>query len=702
MTSVRTLRLEHSERSQSIVSIRLHPSHMRVQQEKMRTVLHCMRWLTFMVVAGMVLAAVSPVWAQEDAEQWPKAVGPNLVANDGFEQVDKAPAPGWSAEAPVYARDISQKHGGEASLKYSNADPRKYVLAGQKVKLEPGALYDYGGWVRTENVKGDDTGAGLCLEWSDANGKYLGGSYGPGVKGTHDWTRVHTLLRVPANAAGFSLTCYVRRGMTGTAWFDDITLTKMADRPMQVVMLEPNYRGWITGDTIRARVLLNLEGNPAAASGVMQVTAEMQDADGKSLGGSLATKQDVQAGQKSCDLSLAAPPAAQAGPWKLFVRLSGPAPAREEIITSTELLQRPATKAPRVTFDQRSRTIVEGKPFFPIGFYLGGISEEDLKMLGESKVNCVMPYTAPTREQMDLAQRHNIRVIYSTKDWYFGTQWTPAWLKSEAQEETAVRQRVREMRDHPALLAWYLNDELPVAYRPRLTAHYRWTAQEDPDHPAWAVLYQVNEMERYLGTCDVIGSDPYPIGSALPGMGHASLASEWTRKTVSGMRHARPVWMVPQAFSHSAYNKSVAQRSPTAQEMRSMSWQCIAEGATGLVYYSWFDLRKSPDVPFADQWAHLREIIAEIDQMTPVILGEDSSAIRIETSRPWLHTLLRRSGDRDYAILVSDGDGEGSVQIQVPQGKTASASIGNAKLSQSGQTVQVELSKLGVAVIEVR
>jgi hypothetical protein len=72
--------------------------------------------------------------------------------------------------------------------------------------------------------------------------------------------------------------------------------------------------------------------------------------------------------------------------------------------------------------------------------------------------------------------------------------------------------------------------------------------------------------------------------------------------------------MVPQAFSHSSYNKGTAHRSPTAQEMRSMSWQCIAEGATGLVYYSWFDLRKSPDVPFAEQWAHLREIIAEIDK----------------------------------------------------------------------------------------
>jgi hypothetical protein len=88
--------------------------------------------------------------------------------------------------------------------------------------------------------------------------------------------------------------------------------------------------------------------------------------------------------------------------------------------------------------------------------------------------------------------------------------------------------------------------------------------------------------------------------------------------------------------------------------------------------------------------------------MTPVILGEDSNAIRVETSKPWLHTLLRRSGGRDYAILVSDGDGEGPVQLQVPQGRTASAAVGDAKMSQSGQVVQVELSPLGVAVIEVR
>ena len=52
-------------------------------------------------------------------------------------------------------------------------------------------------------------------------------------------------------------------------------------------------------------------------------------------------------------------------------------------------------------------------------------------------------------------------------------------LKTEADEEALIRSRVKQFRDHPALLAWYLNDELPQTYMPRLEAHQRWVAQDD-------------------------------------------------------------------------------------------------------------------------------------------------------------------------------------------------------------------------------
>ena len=181
---------------------------------------------------------------------------------------------------------------------------------------------------------------------------------------------------------------------------------------------------------------------------------------------------------------------------------------------------------PRCAIDEHHRLLVDGQPFFPIGMYFREIKKADLDVYARSKFNCLMPYTAPNKPQMDLAEQHGLKVIYSIKDWYAGSQYCPDSIRQPADEEPQVRARVRQFRDHPALLAWYLNDELPQSFLPRLEAHQRWVAEEDPQHPTWCVHCQVREVAAYLNTFDVIGTDPYPIGRSP-----ASMAAEWTSET---------------------------------------------------------------------------------------------------------------------------------------------------------------------------
>jgi|EP01046_Picozoa_sp_COSAG06_P023724 hypothetical protein len=45
-----------------------------------------------------------------------------------------------------------------------------------------------------------------------------------------------------------------------------------------------------------------------------------------------------------------------------------------------------------------------------------------------------------------------------------------------------------QFKDHPALVAWYTNDELPATtYRPQLLTHQQWVVEGDPNHPTWQV-----------------------------------------------------------------------------------------------------------------------------------------------------------------------------------------------------------------------
>ncbi len=213
------------------------------------------------------------------------------------------------------------------------------------------------------------------------------------------------------------------------------------------------------------------------------------------------------------------------GEYRLAVRLAGPDGA--ELQTASHRLVRvPDDFKPRCAVDEHRRLLVDGKPFFPIGMYWSSINEEDLQLYAQSKFNCLMPYGSPSTAQMDLAHKHGLKVIYSIKDWYAGSRYCPQSIKTAEDEERHVRARVRQFRDHPALLAWYLNDELPQQYMPQLEAHQRWVAEEDPHHPTWVVLYQYRERvpehvrrnrDRPLSDRPVAGLDGRPVdGRDLP------------------------------------------------------------------------------------------------------------------------------------------------------------------------------------------
>ena len=454
--------------------------------------------------------------------------------------------------------------------------------------------------------------------------------------------------------------------MTGTAWFDDVEVVRVADPPMHTVLLSPVYRGLVAEDgpePARVRVTLNRRDYDFQPED-LQLTASLRRiGDDKTV-----WQADVSPPQQPADQCDVVVPrqALEAGPYDLTLRLADPA-GNEMQVSHHRLARATSDRQPKCVVDRHGRLLVDDRPFFPIGMYWGSINEEDIKIYADSAFNCLMPYSSPDRQQMDLAQRYGLKVIYSVKDWYASLESCPAFIRAETDEEPQIRARVREFRAHPALLAWYLNDELPQQYLPRLEAHWRWVVEQDHDHPTWVVLYQYREVAAYLNTFDVIGTDPYPIGR-----GPASMAAEWTAETWRQVEQSRPMWQVPQLHNWANYATTGEEkqqgRTPTSDEVRSMAWQCICEGATGLVFYSWFDVKRNPDVSFEQQWTGLKRIAAEIDGLAPVLLSaEPGPAVQVVGARPrWLHCLSRNHAGKLYLLAVNDGDGDGEVQFAVP------------------------------------
>jgi hypothetical protein len=575
----------------------------------------------------------------------PAAPAPeNLAPNPGFEEpLGKS----WSLPKPQFSLCAEQPRSGAHCLKMENADPKKYLLCSVRPKLIPGRSYEVEAWVRSKGLKGGDSGgATLCVEWSDADGRFIGGCYPKGLQGTHaEWTRVVGLTgRVPTNAARFSLSCYLRRGVTGTAWWDDVAVREFHP-PVIEMLTTDRYRDQADGGRVTVHAGLALAENLLAVAAV-QLELAVLDHGGKCV----ATGKQIKLLADEAALEFdAAPLAPGVYTLRCSVRNAAGAEVGHTDLPFTRVAAFPQRKA---FIDEHRRLILDGQPFFPLGTYWGAVKPDEMALYGKSPFNCIMPYADIGRAGADLAWSNGIRVIYSVKDLYPCLRKN---LKTDADARQAIVQRVGALKDHPGIIAWYINDELPLTMRDELAAHRQWLEELDPGRPTWAVLYQVDQLRGYVPTCDVLGTDPYPLGRKPPVM-----ARDWTRKSLRASLGAHAVWMVPQIFDWNAYHKAGDKapppHPPTLAEMRAMAWSCLAEGANGLIFYSWFDLWKMDNPktvdghtparePFDERWRDVTTMAAEIRDFVPVLLSIE----------PVAQPQAEAPADFAWRALVKDG-----------------------------------------------
>ena len=538
-----------------------------------------------------------------------------LLTNGGFDETKDGATVGWKPVGAKYVYRDGEGRSGTRALCFANDDPGFYSFPGQSVALKAGKVYEYEVWVRTEDLKGPETGASVCIEWCDAQGKWLGGSYADGVKGTRDWTCVKGVTEpIPKAAASFRVHPYVRKGVTGKAWFDDVAVRERAPKPVSGLCSSAYRNLAVDGDV----TFVAASDIPPDASAGTEVVLLYRDA-----GGAVRRARAVR-GDGDARVTL---PVSSLAMGRQEVRAE--ARAGDRVLGSATCGFTRAARLPdrAVWIDRHGRTVVGGEPFFPLGMYWSGVTSNKVETYAQGPFNCLMPYNAPNaRDLLDLCQEKGLKVIYSVKDVFSGTRWAPKGIDTEADEVRYIADRVARFKDHPAVLAWYLNDEMPLSMLDRLTARRDLLERLDPGHPGWVVLYQYTQIRDYLPTFDVIGTDPYPIPRKP-----AATAALWTRLTRKGTLGCKPLWQVPQAFNWAAYKKSPEERAknraPTEAELRAMCWQCVAEGANGLVLYSFFDLEKEPNgEPFAKRWAECCRVGAEIRAQIPVLLSAEGAA----------------------------------------------------------------------------
>ena len=97
-----------------------------------------------------------------------------------------------------------------------------------------------------------------------------------------------------------------------------------------------------------------------------------------------------------------------------------------------------------------------------------------------------------------------------------------------------------------------------------------------------------------------------------------------------------------------------------------MTWQCIAEGANGIVYFKYGDLHRNEfgDSSFEKRWADVVAIAQEVKNFMPVLLSDERAPEVTVLTGGFCGRAFCRLG-KTYLVLVNTSTKAGEVKLNV-------------------------------------
>ena len=623
-----------------------------------------------------------------------------LAVNCGFEDSD--PTLGWSV--PSHWRVVEgEGRKGTRALAWDCDDPNAFSFPVQHVKLEPGARYAFSAWVKT--VRGKPSPQ-VCLGWCDATNKWIACVYAQPVADndahTDGWTRYEGRTPpLPSNAANGLLHVHMKRGETGRVLYDDFSLVADGGTEMIAYVACSARRNSFVGEDGAIRFVAPLYVNPVRRP-LKTLAAEFE------YTGPDGTRVRRPAGRFESDLAEITIDAAEfaCGTQQVMLCLRDLTTGEALSKKSRRIVRTEKPIRRRVTFDRIGRTLVDGKPFFPLGCFSGRLEGDDLIEFKKGPFNFFMPYGVVERKEMDRYAAAGLMVVPCVMHKVHGLKYTfTSEFKTEAESHAWFRRHVSEVGDHPALLAWFLVDEVPLAFVPNVASVNDLLEEIDPDHPTWAVTDKPKHARALLPCYDVIGMDPYPIGNK-DGRNDVGICSGWARQTREGMFDMRPMWQVPQAFSWSWYRKDPKDlppdvHMPTRLELANMCWQGVAAGANGLCLYSFGIIRKKlKGAAFDGAWADVCDVAREVKRMEKVLLSDGELIKLAGVPDDCVVTRTWNEEGRDWVLVVNRKAKPAKARIALPRSaRSLETAVGGGVSLEGPDALAVELPGLGYAFV---
>ncbi len=593
---------------------------------------------------GAWLGVLALAWAPLEAAT------PSRLKNPGFEDGLSR----WSlpaarlGEIGAVAATEEAARSGRRSLRLDTSIPRERggptTMLFQTIHgIEPGAIYYLTGWAKGGEGGRGSIRAAIKLEYYNAEGRNTTGVNGyQSLLANGEWTRVQAVARADVDTTHVKI--YARNmERKAVVFFDDFEFSQP-----DVVILEPTRLTHLPGR--ESQVTLKVwTRDPLSAEARPEIIATHEEREQR-----LPAKVR-EIGERTYELSTTLP-AIERGFYQLNVALGE---ERSPVVART--FETIAQRKPESLSDMGA-ILHNGKPFFPIGIYhpqnhtwyrLGATTNdvegvvEDYRRLAEMGFNAVQGNATRNLDRLgrflDEAHRHGLAVD------------VPLYEGGQVRRNLSNSlEKIHRFKDHPAVLNWKISDEpdLKPSVIDEVPEAYLAFKKADPGNPVEITLATDYALDGWSQFADIIQINRYP----LPG-GALTRVSEYTRLAVE----QKQPWQNVSYVVQSGWGKEGT--VPTRDELRSMIYLALIEGAKGIWYYTMYD--PGFDLSQTPIWPHLKEINAEIAALSePVMLGKHEPNATLDN--PQLFSRAVEHEGRLYLLLTNPERSAQKARLSLP------------------------------------
>jgi hypothetical protein len=247
----------------------------------------------------------------------------------------------------------------------------------------------------------------------------------------------------------------------------------------------------------------------------------------------------------------------------------------------------------KVSFRSDGIALVNGKPFFPIAIWMYELNVPFMADLHEQRFNTIIGNGFHPDQLNFIHDNGMMFVPFSTDEF------------------------VKAAKDHPGLLAWYLQDEPEGKHKPDdVRKAYEHLKAKDPNHPIGLDHYLFEALTQFKDGCDFTMTDVYPILANRDGIiANVGVFTDEARR-IHGANW--PHWCFIQDFGGPDTDGG-KWAQPLPHEVRCMVFIALAHRANGILYFSYWP--KAPDT-----WRSIGKLNRDLYRLMPWLTAEGSEA----------------------------------------------------------------------------